>query len=60
MIKPAIDLLAGIPSVVYGFFGMVVIVPAMDKIEPAVMEFFHISGKCSGKVLRLHRSYWES
>ena len=49
MIKPAIDLLAGIPSVVYGFFGMVVIVPAMDKIEPAVMEFFHISGKCSGK-----------
>ena len=45
VIKPAIDLLAGIPSVVYGFFGMVVIVPAMDKIEPAVMEFFHISGK---------------
>ena len=49
VVKPAIDLLAGIPSVVYGFFGMVVIVPAMDKIEPAVMEFFHISGKCSGK-----------
>lgn len=27
IIKPAIDLLAGIPSVVYGFFGMVVLVP---------------------------------
>lgn len=27
IIKPAVDLLAGIPSVVYGFFGMVVIVP---------------------------------
>ncbi len=27
IIKPAIELLAGIPSVVYGFFGMVVIVP---------------------------------
>ncbi len=26
-IKPAIDLLAGIPSVIYGFFGLVVIVP---------------------------------
>ncbi|MDR2957400.1 MAG: phosphate ABC transporter permease subunit PstC [Coriobacteriales bacterium] len=26
-IKPAVDLLAGIPSVVYGFFGIVVLVP---------------------------------
>lgn len=26
-LKPAVDLLAGIPSVVYGFFGLVVIVP---------------------------------
>lgn len=30
LIKPAINLLAGIPSVVYGFFGMVVIVPVMS------------------------------
>lgn len=27
ILKPAIDLLAGIPSVVYGFFGLVMIVP---------------------------------
>ena len=27
VVKPAIDLLAGIPSVVYGFFGMVIVVP---------------------------------
>lgn len=26
-IKPAVDLLAGIPSVIYGFFGLVVLVP---------------------------------
>ena len=26
-LKPAVDLLAGIPSVVYGFFGLMVIVP---------------------------------
>ena len=32
LIKPAIDLLAGIPSVVYGFFGMVVIVPVMSAL----------------------------
>lgn len=30
--KPAVDLLAGIPSVVYGFFGLVVIVPAVRQI----------------------------
>lgn len=27
LLKPAVDLLAGIPSVVYGFFGLVVLVP---------------------------------
>lgn len=32
IIKPAINLLAGIPSVVYGFFGMVVIVPVMSTL----------------------------
>lgn len=60
IIKPAIDLLAGIPSVVYGFFGMVVLVPAMDKIQPmiidllmklppAVVDFLNIQSKSSGK-----------
>ncbi|MGI6212057.1 MAG: phosphate ABC transporter permease subunit PstC [Anaerovoracaceae bacterium] len=29
LMKPAVDLLAGIPSIVYGFFGLVVIVPAI-------------------------------
>ena len=32
ILKPAIDLLAGIPSVVYGFFGLMVIVPAVRNI----------------------------
>lgn len=32
--KPAVDLLAGIPSIVYGFFGLVVIVPIMQDIFP--------------------------
>ena len=32
VLKPAVDLLAGIPSIVYGFFGLVVIVPAMQSI----------------------------
>ena len=32
ILKPATELLAGIPSVVYGFFGMVVIVPVIRSI----------------------------
>ena len=32
VLKPAVDLLAGIPSVVYGFFGLMVIVPAIRSI----------------------------
>lgn len=31
ILKPLIELLAGIPSVVYGFFGLVVIVPFIQK-----------------------------
>lgn len=31
LLKPAIELLAGIPSVVYGFFGLVVLVPLIQK-----------------------------
>lgn len=32
VLKPAVNLLAGIPSVVYGFFGLMVIVPAIRNI----------------------------
>lgn len=32
ILKPLVDLLAGIPSIVYGFFGLVVIVPIMQNL----------------------------
>jgi len=32
LVRPAVELLAGIPSVVYGLFGMVVLVPLVQKI----------------------------
>ena len=31
-LKPAVELLAGIPSVVYGFFGLVVLVPCVREV----------------------------
>lgn len=34
VIKPGVDLLAGIPSVVYGFFGLCVLVPWVRSIFP--------------------------
>ncbi|MEE4195950.1 MAG: phosphate ABC transporter permease subunit PstC, partial [Anaerolineae bacterium] len=33
VLRPAIQLLSGIPSVVYGLFGLVVIVPALREIQ---------------------------
>ena len=38
-LKPAVDLLAGIPSIVYGFFGLMVVVPLMQQL------FSNTSGK---------------
>lgn len=32
VLKPAVELLSGIPSVVYGFFGLVVLVPLVQKV----------------------------
>jgi len=32
VLKPAIELMAGIPSIVYGFFGLMVIVPTMQTL----------------------------
>lgn len=32
VLKPAVELMAGIPSIVYGFFGLMVIVPVMQDL----------------------------
>ena len=42
LLKPCTELLAGIPSIVYGFFGMIVIVPAVR--EAAALFGADISG----------------
>ena len=33
LLKPVIETLAGIPSVVYGFFGLIVLVPFMVALS---------------------------
>ena len=38
VLKPAVDLLAGIPSIVYGFFGMVVIVPSVRYLFNEIID----------------------
>jgi phosphate transport system permease protein len=37
-IKPALDVLAAIPSVVYGVWGLVAVVPLVGRIAPAVSD----------------------
>ncbi len=55
VLKPAIDLMAGIPSIIYGFFGMTVMVPIVkdvingigDILEPTTKitdRFFYTTG----------------
>ncbi len=34
ILKPALEILAGIPTVVYGFFALTVITPSLQKISP--------------------------
>ncbi len=34
LVRPAVELLAGIPSVIYGFFGMMVVVPFIRTVFP--------------------------
>jgi phosphate transport system permease protein len=73
ILKPAIDLLAGIPSIVYGFFGLVVIVPIMQKIFPqtngkgvltasillGIMILPTIVGICENSIRAVDKSYYE-
>ena len=52
VLLPAVQLLAGIPSVVYGFFGMVVLVPAVQAMVKS--DFFKdVLGVKGGKGMSL-------
>lgn len=44
VIKPILEILAGIPTVVYGYFALVYITPALEYIFPAISTFNALSG----------------
>lgn len=39
ILKPALEVLAGIPTVVYGFFALTLVTPALQKIIPGIEGF---------------------
>lgn len=43
-LKPALEILAGVPTIVYGYFGLFVITPMLRKISPEVDIFNALSG----------------
>lgn len=43
IIKPMIELLAGIPTLVYGYFALVVLTPALQKVVPNLAGFNALS-----------------
>lgn len=43
-VKPMLEVLAGIPTVVYGYFALVYITPAIAKVIPQIQTFNALSG----------------
>lgn len=44
VVKPALEILAGIPTVVYGYFALVYLTPLLAKILPSIQTFNALSG----------------
>ena len=43
VLKPALEVLAGVPTIVYGYFALVVVTPALQKIIPGLAGFNALS-----------------
>ena len=44
VLKPALEILAGVPTVVYGFLGLVYLTPALSVVFPSISTFNVLSG----------------
>ncbi|GAB4563985.1 MAG: phosphate ABC transporter permease subunit PstC [Haliangiales bacterium] len=43
VVKPALELLAGVPTIVYGFFALTVVTPALQQVIPGLAGFNALS-----------------
>ncbi len=53
VLKPSIELMAGIPSVVYGFFGLVVLVPLIQQVFGLPVGETGFAGSCVLAIMAL-------
>lgn len=44
VLKPAVELLAGVPTVVYGYFALTLVTPALQVVVPGLSTFNALSG----------------
>lgn len=44
VLKPALETLAGIPTVVYGYFGLIIVTPLLRQIWPSIEVYNALSG----------------
>ena len=56
LISPAVDLLAGIPSIIYGFFGMIIIRPFIAQLTGG-LGFGALTAWLDRKSTRLNSSH---
>jgi phosphate transport system permease protein len=43
ILKPALELLAGVPTIVYGYFALIVVTPALQQVFPELQGFNALS-----------------
>jgi phosphate transport system permease protein len=53
LLKPALEVLAGIPTVVYGYFALTVITPALQKVFPSMGTYNALSAGIAVGIMAL-------
>ena len=51
-LKPALEILAGVPTVVYGYFALSFVTPVLQRVVPGVSGFSALSAGITGRAIR--------